>query len=166
MSSKQTGVDTWTSGQREPADYAVFGIVVYLILGVGTFLYRVLIDTIVSEDDDGLYTVFEPDVPLDAATSAFATVDAGSGFVIALGLGAFYYFVVQLGDDAPKAAGIAAGAGTAVTLLIFFVLALVFDSDAVSISPDIIGLVVSVALAAVVAAAVPLALDAAEDQVS
>lgn len=161
--------ETWTTNQSEPKDYAIFGIVLYLIIGLGTFIYNLLVNAVVDEDTEepeGLFVTWgEVDVLLDSATSAFHMVDAGSGFLIAMAIGAFYYFVVSLDEDATKPAAIAAAAGSAVSMLLFFVIALVANGNTVSASPDIIGIVISVVIAAGVAAAVPLALDAASDQV-
>ena len=152
-SSRQHGM-VQSGSHTEPVDYALFGIVIYLAIGVGQFLKRLLDFTLVDAQEATLYFhTVEDDVLYNSASSAFSVVDGGSGLILALAIGAFYYFTATSTDPPLKSAGIAASVGTLVILLVFMILMLVLAPDGtdISIGDEIPGLIASVVGAALTA---------------
>jgi|GEM_PF-5273323 len=149
--------------QSSTSDYAIFGIALYAALALGNLIYKVL-EYSVADEESSLYVHRDEDVVFEALESSFAHVDAGSGFLIALGIGAFYYFHSQ--DDAPYVqAAIAAAAGTAVVLVVLLIglVALAPDSANFEVGKEIPGLLVSVVGAGLVGALGAFALERSED---
>lgn len=170
MSSDDEQSSPWPAEQANYNEYAIFGTVIFLVFGLGSFVYRLGLEILVRQDGSLFFVSGTDNIIVAAASSAFAVVDAGSGFVIAIGIGAIYYFWITAEDGPVTAAGVAALVGTAVTLVLFFLIALVLDTllddgDAVAIVADTLGLIVSIVMAGAIAAGVPFALKQAEDLV-
>lgn len=153
-----------TSGSRtggsDVNDYAAFGIALYLALGVGNFLYK-LLEYMLVDSNSQLFFQRDNDVLYFALESSFHLVDAGSGFLIALAIGAYCYWNAAANEAAYRNAAIAAVAGAGVVLTVLFagIVLLAPGSANIEFGNEIVGLIIAIVGTGIVAAISALFLD-------
>lgn len=141
------------AGTSDVNDYAALGIALYLALGVGNVVYKLLEYTLVDSNSQ-LFFQRDDDVLYFALESSFHLVEAGSGFLIALAIGAYCYRTATAEEAAYRNAAIAAAAGAGVVLTVLFagIVLLAPGSANIEFGNEIVGLLLAIVGTGVVAA--------------
>lgn len=148
------------SGGSDVNDHAALGIALYLALGVGNFVYK-LLEYMFVDSNSELFFQRDDDVLYWALESSFHVVEAGSGFVIAIAIGAYCYRNTPADEAAYRNAAIAALAGAGVVLTVLFagIVLLAPGSANIEFGNEIVGLILAIVGTGVVAAISALFLE-------
>lgn len=152
-----------TGEQSGPKSAATLGIGLYLALAAANAVLK-LVEYSIADEESSLYVEHDDDVLYHALDSSFGLVDAGSGLLLALGIGVFYALVVR-DDGAPVQAAVAAavGTGVALALLVAGLVGLAPDGSDIEIGKEVTGLVASILGAGAAGALGAIAIDKATD---
>lgn len=137
-----------------------FGVLTYVLLGLGTFITFVLISLIGDEDASMPFTFFEDEALYAAASGSYMTV-LGLVAIIAFAIGYIYHSSDAVGENGFKFGAAAASVGSAVILLVLLLLAMIFEPDFVDVDlgDELPVLIATVLGSAITAAATTFVLD-------
>lgn len=156
MSSQQGGRPRQQTGQSDEVRHALFGVAVYGVFAVVTFVYSFLQYVLVSEESR-YFNALEEDTFFQAIEIVFSTGSSIFGVLIAFGIGVYYYVNTGPRESSFQPAAIAAAAGAAAVLIVSLILLTITAPDRIDVSlgDELAGVLVSllsIALAAVLAA--------------
>lgn len=140
-----------SGGGSNEVRFVKFGLVTYLLVGLGLFVSNAL--TFLLSDDDGAFGV-EDDELFFAASEAYAGVFLFVAPLLGIAMGVYYYQTDATFGMPAKAAAIASAVGVLAAGLLLVLLTVIFEPDAadVSLGDEIAGLL-GITLGTVVLAA-------------
>lgn len=144
---------------NEMVEYAKLGVVTYLVVGLGTFLYLAL-STMIGDQNALLFSGTQGNAWWQA-TQSFSFFLPTIGVGLAAFLGVYYYQSDMMVDTAAKPAGVATAAGFAVLSILSVLLGTIFAPSRANyeVGKEFPGLIGALIVIAVVGAAVAFILE-------